>query len=387
MESDEPPNSKRPMPFSRKVIARPKDYLPSQENTRVIGAFNAAAATIETPNGLEMLLLVRVAETYSKKDIFRFHLPYFNIPHDSNSPLIDFDVYGRRDFRRNKKEVRLPDKSSRLTHISLPRILRLDMDGKILKRSQKPAMLPQSEYERFGLEDYRITQMEDGGYLVTYVCPHRKFGVSTVIKKTNDFETFKDVFEKNTSRPTIRGKDVAPFPKKFPSTAQTECVQKEEELYAALKRPNSFSDISSPGICVAYSPDLVHWGQEHRLTEEGEITGTGTPLIRTDGMWWGPYHRTYLEKHFPKDRLKYDTHLMGVDSSEPWKNYRTSGMLLTREDYREILPKDGFVPGVVTTFGRVEIDGITHLFSGIDDSWQVMDSFHSEDLIKFLKAS
>jgi len=375
---------KRPKPFERKIIASPEDYIPLSEGCRVIGAFNPGVARIKTEKGLETLLMVRVAESPSYKH--RFWLPYFHIPNQYNSSnlKVGFEKNSKKDISENYKEtLRLKDNTIRLKHISLPRLIRLNEKGEIIERKQEPCLYPLWEYEKFGIEDVRITSMTDGRYAVTYVCPHKDFGVSTAFLITKDFKRFENIIKENTPRPIIVGiKDVAIFPEKVLSPYETEIIKKGEKVYAALVRPNSFPDISKPGIWVAYSPDLIHWGQEHRLTipENGEITGTGSSLIKVNGRWVGPYHEI-TEKN---GRRKYETKLLSLDAQNPWKNCRTSDMLLTRRDYLDILPKKGYVPNVVYTTGIILNDGETSLFSGIDDSWTSRDKFYTEDLIKFL---
>jgi len=391
MEDEEPASSSknnscldnRPKPFERKIMASPEDYSPLSEYCKVIGAFNAGVTQIRTENGLETLLMVRVAEKAPGKNSW---LPFFKIPNkEGYSKLeIDFDKPSKKEILENDgRFVKLKNNISRLKHISLPRLIRLNEKGEIIEKCQDPCLYPSWEFERFGIEDIRITAMKKGDYILTYVCPHREFGVSTAFLRTKDFEKFESVIKNNTPRPIFTGiKDVVVFPKKVPSPSETAILKKGSKLYAALVRPNAFSGISRPGIWVSYSPDLVHWGQEHRLTipEKGEITGTGSSLIELNDVWVGPYH----EITKTRKRNHYNTKLISIDKRYLWKNCKTSKVLLTREDYRDILPKEGYITNVVYTTGITKNKGITSLFSGIDDKWVVMDKFYTEDLVKFL---
>lgn len=378
--------SKRPKPFYTKVIASPEDFIPSSRDMKVIGAFNPGVTTIQTQNGLETLLMIRVAEKYKGNEREDIYLPFFEIPNKEGiPPKVGFDVHSRKEVKVYKKNVILPhdgeesEKTSRLRHMSLPRIMRIDEKG-IIKREQKPALYPSWEYERFGMEDFRITLMDDGRYILTYVVPHREFGVSTSILETKDFKNYKSLTKGNTPRPIKTGiKDMVIFPEKVPSPNSTETIMKGEKIYASLIRPNAFANLSVPGIWVSHSPDLVHWGQEHRLTEK-IITGSGPPPIKLGDSWFAPYHETTR----PNGILRYDTKLMIINAEKPWKDFRSSDVLLTREDYSEILPKKGYVPNVIFTSGMTEREGITSLFSGIDDTWTGMNKYYTEDLIKFV---
>jgi len=374
---------KRPLPFERKIIVGPEDYSPLSKYCEVIGAFNPGVTQIKTENGLETLLMVRVAESISNKKPW---LPFFEIQNKENyqNLKISFDKPSKKEILEDdRKFVKLKDNISRLKHISLPRLIRLNEKGEVIEKCQNPCLYPSWEFERFGIEDVRITAMENGDYIITYVCPHREFGVSTAFMITKDFKKFESVIKNNTPRPIFTGiKDVVVFPKKVPSPSKTETLKKGSKLYAALIRPNAFSEISRPGIWVSYSPDLIHWGQEHRLTipEKREITGTGSSLIELNDVWIGPYH----EITKTKKGNQYNTKLISLDKQHLWKNCKTSKVLLTRGDYKNILPEEGYIPNVVYTTGITKDDGITSLFSGIDDKWIVMDKFYTKDLVKFL---
>jgi predicted GH43/DUF377 family glycosyl hydrolase len=400
---------KAPKPFERKVIASPEDYSSLSKECKVIGAFNPGVAQIKTEKGLETILMIRVAESPSHKH--PNWLPFFHISNKnySSNLELDFDKPLQADIEEeHKKHVKLKDETNRLKHISLPRLMKLDEQGNIIERNQEPCIHPLWEYERFGIEDIRITDMTktgleeiinnsknyikgklgygqslQGNYVLTYVIPHREEGVSTPFIITKDFEDFKRLPEGNTPRPSIVGiKDVIPFPEKVRFPHKTESIRKNQKVYAGFIRPNAFSDISSPGIWIVYSSDGIIWGNPHRLTK-GKTTGSGTPPIKIGGRWLSAYH----EITEIRDGTRYDVKLMSMDGKEPWKDCKTSELLLKREDYRDILPEDGYTPNVVYPTGMIINDGITTLFVGVDDTWTVMDKSYTEDNVKFLKES
>jgi len=373
---------KPPKPFERKVIASPEDYLPLSKECKVIGTFNPGVTQIKTRKGLETLLMVRVAESPNHEH--PLWLPFFHIPNKNNLEKfeIDFDKLSKQDIiKEDEKLVKLKDNTYKLKHISLPRLMKLDEKGNIIEQRQEPCLYPLWEDERFGIEDVRITSMIDGRYAITYVCPHR-FGIVTKLLITRNFKEFESVIKGNTPRAVFVGKDVAIFPEKVPSPYETEIIKISDKIYTALVRPNAFPNISRPGIWVFYSPDLVFWGLPHRLTvpKKGEMTGTGSSLIKINKKWIGPYHEIREIRY----KKRYDTKLISLDEKDPWKDCKTSKLLLKREDYREMLPHDGYILNVVYTTGIINNDEITTLFSGIDDTWTVMDKFYTKDLIKFL---
>ena len=224
----------RPKPLERKVIASPEDYFPTSPNLEIVGTFNAGAIEIKNKNGtLENWLLVRVAQTPIQDNPNKIKLPYFKIPDKKNKKLeIKFDSYPKRIIKETEKDVTIPGGENqepryRMKHISLPMLLKLDSKGNIIERQQKPAIYPTYEFDRFGIEDVRITPFEDGNFLLTYVVPHRKFGVSTMALMTKDFKNYETLSKNNTPRPIITGvKDVIFFPEKISSPSETSIIKK-----------------------------------------------------------------------------------------------------------------------------------------------------------------
>jgi predicted GH43/DUF377 family glycosyl hydrolase len=378
----------KPRPIETKIIASPKDYSPTREDFKVIGAFNPGVTTVETPQGLETILLVRVAESPLKRITGKVLLPYFHIPNKEQPSLeIDYDIEDRETLRKiRKREVTLKNGLVRLRHISLPRMVVLNKDR--AEMCQEPAISPSWEFDRFGLEDTRITLLEDGIYIVTYATPHREFGVCSSILTSDDIKdklSLERITLENTPHPEIMGKDVALFPTKVPSPAKTKTIDKDQPIYASFIRPNAFSDLSIPGVWISYSQDLVHWGQNHRLitSENSEVTGTGSSPVKRPKGWVAAYHETTRIG----DRTKYVTRLMTLDLEEPWRVLHKSPVLLGREDFRDILPDDGYVPDTVFTTGMVVEGGRTILYSGIDDQWTALASYYTEDIDKFARTN
>lgn len=424
MEDKEPASSSknnsysknRPKPFERKIIASPEDYSPISNDFKIVGAFNSGAVKIKNKKGeIEDWLLVRVAQEPIQDDPNKIKLPYFKIPNKENQELqIGFDTYLKKDIiNEGKKEVEIPENETyRMKHISLPMLLKLDEKGNIIERQQKPLIYPAYEYERFGMEDFRITDMTltglekkinnsknwikgklgygeslQGNYVLTYVIPHRDESVSTPFIITKDFKNFKRLPEGNTPRPPIVGiKDVIPFPEKVKFPHKTESIKKNQKVYAGFIRPSSFDTISKPGVWVAYSSDGIIWGNPHRLTksQRGEITGSGTPPIKLNGVWLAVYHEA---KDIGGGKKEYINKLMMVDVNQPWKNFRNSEILTTREDYRELLPEDGYVENVVFANGLTTHNGICTIYEGVGDKWQAYSKYYAEDLVKFTDPS
>jgi len=380
---------KLPKPFEIRLIASPEDFAPTREDFKVIGAFNPGTTTVKTPQGLETILYVRVAEAPRKKIPGKVLLPFFHIRNqEQSSPELAYDTFDITTLRRiRKKEVTPKEGPVRLRHISLSRMVTLNEDREVSSISQKPIITPAWEFDRFGLEDMRITHLEDGRYAITYATAHREFGVVSSILLTKNIknpQSLERMTLENTPRPEIRGKDAALFPTKIPSPSKSEIVNKGQPIYAAFIRPNAFSDLSMPGVWISYSLDLVHWGQDHRLitSTKDEVTGTGSPPVKRPHGWIAPYHETTR----PFGKTKYVTRLMTLDLEEPWKVTNITPEILTRGDFRELLPDDGYVPDTVFTTGMVVDGDRTDLHNGVDDKWAACASFHTADIDKLTKA-
>ena len=95
-------------------------------------------------------------------------------------------------------------------------------NGIDFKIEKKPAMFPENIYERFGIEDPRITRISDR-YYITYSAISDITGITTCLASTDDFISF-------TRHGVIflpDNKDVVIFPEKISGR------------YYALNRPSA----------------------------------------------------------------------------------------------------------------------------------------------------
>jgi predicted GH43/DUF377 family glycosyl hydrolase len=214
----------------------------------------------------------------------------------------------------------------------------------------EPFMVPSKEpgfieYEAFGVEDPRITNLE-GEYYITYSA-YSQHGVRIGLAKTSDFELVERValITQADYRNTVI------FPEKIGGR------------YVKLDRPHS--DISPWSIWISYSPDLRHWGDSKLVMkpvpyhwDETKI-GPGAPPIRTDKGWLSIYHGVFptMAGHVYRlgaalHKLDDPAQILGV--GDRW--------ILQPEDPWEIT---GYVPNVVFTCGAVpEDDGTLKLYWG-----------------------
>ncbi len=206
-----------------------------------------------------------------------------------------------------------------------------------------------SEYEEFGVEDPRITFIEDT-YYITYSA-YSRHGVRIGLARTEDFESLERIcFITEADH-----RNVVLFPEKF------------NGQYARLDRPHS--EINPWCIWISYSPDLRHWGESKVVIKpvmyhwDQMKTGPGAPPIRTEKGWLNIYHGVYPTMGGAVYRLGAALHELSepervVGVSERW--------ILQPEDPWEVT---GYVPNVVFTCGAVaEDDGTLKLYWGGADA-------------------
>lgn len=240
-------------------------------------------------------------------------------------------------------------------------------DGYNFKVGAEPFLTPSSdtvfgEYEEYGVEDVRISQIDDE-FLLTYSA-YSRHGVRIGLAKTRDFKTVERI--SLITQSDLR--NVVIFPEKI------------NGLYVRLDRPHS--EISKWSIWISYSPDLVHWGNSKLIIkpetyhwDEMKI-GPGATPIKTDKGWLNIYHGVFETMSGVVYRLGVALHelkdpsiIIGV--ADEW--------ILQPEDPWEIT---GYVTNVVFTCGAVaEDDGSVKIYWGGADSVMCVGTAHINDLV------
>jgi len=240
-------------------------------------------------------------------------------------------------------------------------------DGYKFTSTDKPFMIPAkngifAEYEEYGVEDPRITFIEDV-YLITYSA-YSRHGVRIGLAKTRDFneiERFAFITEADYRNCVI-------FPEKF------------NGLYARLDRPHS--EISPWSIWISYSPDLKFWGEskivmkpEKYHWDEMKI-GPGAPPFKTDKGWLSIYHGVFPTMDGSVYRLGVALH----DLKDPSKMLGIGdSWILQPEDPWEIT---GYVHNVVFSCAAVpEPDGTVKIYWGGADTVMCVGTALINDLV------
>ncbi len=325
--------------YEMNPIVSPDNVKPSVESYRVRGAFNPGATVF----GDEVLLLLRVAETCEPKDGY-IRTPTYRF--DDGHPRPDII-----EFKALDPDVKLTDTRgvaykgrdylSTISHIRIAR----SKDGLHFTVDEKPLIFPVDETEEYGVEDARVTFIDDK-YYITYTAVSQD-SWATALAVTEDFKSV----ERKGLIFYPENKDVVIFPEKVGGK------------YIALHRPNN-SGLGKPSIWYAESPDMIHWGN-HRCILRARDTkwdwvkiGAGAPPIKTPEGWLAIVHGT-------GDKTVYSVFCVLLDLEEPWRVVRRADtpLLMPTEPYET----EGFFGNVVFSNGVIEKDGKILVYYGAAD--------------------
>jgi len=350
--------------FPENPLLSPEDLAPSREGLEVIGAFNAAAFEFEGRVGL----LVRVAERPLAGDPELVPVPSFNTT--GYPPATEVFDLRRDDPAWNFDGACVIEPApggtgqhNWLTNLSHFRLAWSD-DGRSLQFENDPAaaIWPKNAYERFGIEDPRVTRIDDD-YLITYtaVSDH---GVCVGLMTTTNFRSF-------TRHGLIlppHNKDVCFFPEKIGGE------------YIILHRPES--GWRRPSMWLARSSDMGTWGRHELVAEprpgrwDSDRIGAGPPPVPTPKGWLVIYHGAGAGG--------YCLGAMLLDRDDPAR-------VLARSEHPIMTPEaeyetDGFVESVAFCNGLVERPGgELWLYYGGGDRVTAGAVCRVEDLLDSLK--
>ena len=335
-------------------LLTPRDLQPSRADLEVIGVFNAGATTYAG----EVLLLVRVAERPVSTDA-----DVVLCPHLDADGALTFERIRRDDPNFDTSDPRsVIDKRSGevwLTSISHLRLAR-SADGVHFAVADQPWLQAEPPYESFGVEDARITQIDDR-YCVNYTAVSRA-GIATALVSTTDFVTMQRhglIFAPSN-------RDVTLFPEQI--DGQYVCYHRP--------MPGSFARLN---IWIATSPDLIHWGEFALVLESNSTLGRvggGAPPIKTEQGWLSIYHAADAQ-----DRYSLGAFLTPLDAP---------GRIIARSDQPVLAPEqpyevNGFFGNVVFTCGTV-VDGDTlRLYYGAADDSVALAECSITELIRSLR--
>ncbi|MCE5313481.1 MAG: glycoside hydrolase family 130 protein [Armatimonadota bacterium] len=333
--------------YPENPLVKPSYVKPSLENYEVICAFNAGV--IEC--GDEILMLMRVAERPVNHKTDLVLVPIIDFTEGSaKQKILSFSSTAEGINLDDPRIVEFPGKVY-LTSISHLRIAR-SKDGVHFSVDDTPALSPDQEYEAYGIEDPRITKIDDTYYVVYKgVAPT---GITQCLASTTDFVHW----QKHGVILAPENMDGLLFPSKV------------RGKYAMIHRPYP-KFIGTPNMWMAYSDDIIHWG-EHKFmlacaegTWEGGRLGGGAVPFLTDRGWVEIYHAAT-----PGDRYCLGALLLDKDYPEKVLAKSPAPILQPEAPYEV----HGFKDNVVFTCGAiVRGDTLTIYYGAADESMCAAD--------------
>lgn len=250
------------------------------------------------------------------------------------------------------------DGVSRLGYAGSPDGFRID------ERLPSPAFEPNSEAEKGGCEDPRLTQFDEK-FIMAYTALRESnhqhvYQVSLTSIAVADFVRKQwNWQERWLPFPGIRNKDAVIFPRRI------------NGKYVLFHRID-------PDICVAYSDDFKRWydmkavfGSRSDNWDSWKVGAAGPPIEVNEG-WLFIYHGVSFER-------VYSLGVALLDKNDPEVIlYRPREPILTPvEDYERL----GKVPNVVFSCGNVLIDDQVLVYYGGADSVLCVAAFSLSELL------
>jgi predicted GH43/DUF377 family glycosyl hydrolase len=222
-------------------------------------------------------------------------------------------------------------------------------------------------YEKWGCEDARITYLADEKlYYITYTA-YSSYGAAVALARTRDFgkvERLQPVMPPNN-------KDACLFPHRFNGKR------------AMLHRPEAGG---VENIWIAYSPDLVHWGQPKCVLAEGTGTawdalkvGAGPPPVLTKHGWLLIYHGV---KGYA-GQLVYRVGAALLDKNNPHKLIARSPKAIFKAT--ELYETTGLIPNVVFPTGLLLRDDELWMYYGAADTCVCLATVKLQDVLDNLE--
>ena len=341
--------------FEQNPLLSPKDLNPSNENMIIECLLNPGVFKFNGKTGL----LVRVAERTIQKEHF-LSVPIYN--DFGKLEIIDFKL---DDPKLNASDARVInfDGVDYLTTISHLRIVFSDNGIDFKEDENYPPIFGEGQYESYGIEDCRVSQIDDTYFLTyTMVSPN---GVGVGLQTTKDWINF----DKKGMIFSPHNKDCAIFEEKI------------NNKYYALHRPSS-PELGGNYIWLAESPDATHWGNHKCIAKtragkfDSKRLGAGAAPIKTEKGWLEIYHGATAEH-------KYCLGALLLDLNDP-------SIVLARSQEPIMEPiaqyeQTGFFGNVVFTSGHIVDGDALTLYYGASDEHICAAKFSINEILKTLE--
>jgi predicted GH43/DUF377 family glycosyl hydrolase len=340
--------------FAANPLLTPSDIGPSIPGMKVECLLNPGTFRYDN----RTWLLLRVAERPEQK------ASSTSFPVLNSAGRIEILEFDNSDPRLDRTDPRVINYDGRdyLTTMSHLRFVS-SVDGQhFIEDSAFPPLFGHGELEAYGIEDCRVTQIDETYYL-TYTAVSEN-GVGVGLQATSDWRTY----QRHGMIFPPHNKDCALFSEKI------------DGKYYALHRPSS-PNIGGNYIWLSESTDLAHWGNHRCLAHsrrnmwDSARVGGGAAPIRTTEGWLAIYHGADANHRYCLGALL-------LDLNSPWKVIARS-----REPIMEPIAeyeRIGFFGNVVFTNGHVVDDDELTIYYGASDSVICGAQFSIRDILSSL---
>lgn len=343
--------------FAENPLLSPADLLASGKGLQITSILNPGVFQYEG----KTWLIVRVAERPEQKEnIISFPI----LTETGNIKIIEIH---KDDPALKATDARVINYKGvdYLTTLSHLRLLCSDDGIHFYEPEGYPSLMGEGILQTFGIEDCRVTFLENKYYLTfTSVSDN---GVGIGLRTTTDWKNFQSY---GMMLPP-HNKDCAIFNEKI------------NGLYYALHRPSSV-DIGGNYIWLAESPDGIHWGNHRCIIKTREDAwdsarvGAGAAPVKTDKGWLEIYHGANRQH-------QYCLGAFLLDLNDPSKVIaRTEAPIMAPSTTYEL---SGFFGNVVFTNGHiVHPDGDTiTIYYGASDEFVCGAQFSIKEICSLLK--
>lgn len=335
-------------------ILSPNDLEPSSEEMIIESVLNPGVFTFDN----KIWMLVRVAERTVQNE-GEIAVPIYN--EKGNLKIL---IFQSNDPKLSANDARIInyDGIDYLTTISHLRLLYSEDGTTFHEPKTHQNLFGIGKYESYGIEDCRVSQLEDTYYL-TYTAVSKN-GVGVALQTTRNWKNF---FRHGLILPP-HNKDCTLFESKI------------NGKYYALHRPSS-PELGGNYIWLAESPDGLHWGNHKCIakTRQGKFDskrlGAGASPIKTPYGWLEIYHGATEEQRYCLGALLLDLNnpsIIIARSEEPIMEPLAS------------YEKEGFFGNVVFTNGHLVKDDEIIIYYGASDEYVCQATFSINTILKHL---
>ncbi|HET7627311.1 MAG TPA: glycoside hydrolase family 130 protein [Bacillales bacterium] len=342
--------------YHENPLIKVEDVKPTREDFIVIGAFNAGVTKF---NG-QTVMLIRVAEMPKQDDAEYVKVPLMD-EEGSHLKLVIKKV--RKDLPgydfSDPRVIKYKGQTVYLTSISHLRLAK-SSDGIHFQVEEKPTVFPETKMESWGIEDCRITQIEDTYYITYSAVSSKGVGVGLLATENFRFYTRKGIIL------APENKDVVIFPEKINGN------------YFMMHRPVP-GCIGTKEIWTATSQDLIRWGDHCILMEcregsfDSQKIGAGSVPIKTPEGWLTFYHGV-------DENERYCMGAALLDLNNPSRVIaRSSRPILEPVESYEV---KGFFGNVVFSCGTIVEDRKVKMYYGAADERIACAEFSVSDVLE-----